>query len=220
MSDQLVKYGEELLEKYNENSALRVVASLIIGPLDTFLSSEGQKIVQRRMISLLNCLKIEMKSIREETINKDYLESEEFYDLVFMAFEAASRTRNNNKIQWYAKILKNSFIKEKDVFLPEDYMNILKELTEDEIQVASELFRRQGKKKLEDFENQMAFAKGCGWDTFQDYLNVTHPRKYLFILSRLEKSGLIKEITGTYQDYDGGIYFITDTFRDLMEFLE
>jgi len=41
-----------------------------------------------------------------------------------------------------------------------------------------------------------------------------------FILLRLERCGLIKEITGGYIDYTGGVYIITDVFRKLMKFLE
>ena len=45
-------------------------------------------------------------------------------------------------------------------------------------------------------------------------------KKSSFIFSRLERNGLIKEVIGTYLGYYGGAYIITDTFRDLMSFLE
>ena len=171
-------------------------------------------------MSLIKSLKDEMKDVKEDMIDKGYLNSEEFFDLVLIAFEAASRTRDIKKIKFYAKILKNSFTKEKDAILPEEYINILKEMNKKEIEVAGILFQYQGNNKIEEFENDMAFAKECGWDQLQQYLTLTYPRELSFIFLRLERSGLIKEITGTYMSYDGGIYIITDTFRDLMDFLE
>jgi hypothetical protein len=43
---------------------------------------------------------------------------------------------------------------------------------------------------------------------------------WIFLLKRLEKSGLIKEVLGLYLGYKGEVYVITEFFRKLMGYLE
>ena len=41
-----------------------------------------------------------------------------------------------------------------------------------------------------------------------------------FLLKRTESTGLIREITGTYLNYDGGTYIMNETLRKFMDSLE
>ena len=41
-----------------------------------------------------------------------------------------------------------------------------------------------------------------------------------FLLKRTESTGLIREITGTYLNYDGGTYIMNETLRKFMDRLD
>lgn len=209
-------------EKYEESSKLRTMISLIpyIGsPMDVFISSEGQKIVQKRFEILIQKLQIEMEVIEEKMIDPKYLESEEFFDIMVTAFESTSRTREEEKIVLYAKILKNSvIINERDIE-PEEYLKIIQELTLQELVVAKEIYNQQSKEDPESEDSILLWARKMGWDNLPEILSI-HSEDLSFLLKRIEKTGLITEITGTYWDYAGGTYVITNAFRKIMEYLK
>jgi len=57
-------------------------------------------------MSLLEVLQEELRGIHENQVDKPYIESEEFFDLIIQALEAAARTREREKISLYARILR------------------------------------------------------------------------------------------------------------------
>ncbi len=208
-------------EIYSENAALRAAVNLVPyvgGSLDILISSRGQSIIQKRMLKFLDELKVEMSRLDEQAVNKAYLESEEWFDIVMRTLEAVAKTRNGEKVRLYAKMLSSSVSTPADLhYSSEDYLTIISELTPREIRVARVLFNQQHDRPQET-ETELQWALGKGWNDMSEQSQV--PKEELqFALLRLQRAGLAKEITGTLLDYTGGVYVITDAFRRLMDFL-
>jgi len=210
---------------YENNTALRAVVNVIpyIGSsLDVLFASKGKEIIQKRINTFLSELHLEMEKVKEEKVDKAYLESEEFFDLLISALEKVSKTRSKRKISLYAKILKNAVLvdKVKDHDEPEKYLSVVAELSEDEILLAKIIYDQQ-KERPHSGENELRWAKNKGWNELPKLAkDFSSPDDLCFLLNRIAKSGLLREITGTFLDYQGGVYVITETFRKIMDFLD
>ncbi len=220
MPQEISKKFEGAIEVYSQNTVLRTTISsipFIGGPLDVLLSSEGQKIVQARVMQMFKNLKREMRCVQESMIDKKYLESEEFFDLILRGIEAATKTRDREKVHLYAKVLRGAVtIQNREEFSPEEYLSILTELTSREIEVARVIYEQSERTPNTD---------GLQWIAEKKLPQLSArcrsiPREDLqFILLRLQPSGLIRELVGTYFDYTGGTYIITKVFQKLMHYL-
>lgn len=208
-------------EVYHEHTAIRAVISAIPyigGPLDIILSSKGQKIINERIEKFTKSLSEQVKELEESIVNKDFLDSEEWFDLIIKAYSAASKTRQDEKLHLYAKIIKESILinKEFEEEEPELYLKIIEELSVKELKIAMILFDIK-EEKIElstDEKNQFNDATLLSMK-FPELAKVD----LISIFSRLEKTGLIKEIVGTYLDYKGGGYRINTLFHNLIKFL-
>lgn len=220
--DEVSTNVSKALEVYCNNTIFRIMITHIpyVGNyLDLIFSTEGQKIVQRRIMFLLDQLQSEISKIDEQTLNKDFLKSEEFFDLLIKTFEAAVRTRHNEKTKYYAKILRSSIINDNYFkYEPEEYLEILSELSLQELELVKTIYNSQNAVPQKDGEDTLAWANRCGWeDIVQSYS--MRKEDIDFLLKRLERSGLIKEVVGMYLGYGGGIYIINNTFRKMMKFI-
>jgi hypothetical protein len=216
-SNKLAKVSEV----YAENTVLRALINTIpyIGSsLDILFASKGQKIIKSRLTQILEDLKVEMNRLQENMIDSEYLESEEWFDLVLRGFEAAAKTRDREKICLYSKVLRGAFtIQNREQSYPEEYLDILAELILKEIEVARVIYSQQRDSPQND-ENELKWAIQKGWKQLSEQCSI--PKEDLpFVLLRLQRSGLIREIIGTYMDYKGGVYIITESFRKLMRYL-
>lgn len=224
MPNELSEVARKASETYANNTALRAVITAIPyigGSLDVIFVSKASKIYQERIKALLENLKTEMSLIGEEMIDKEYLRSEEFFDVVVKVIEASSRTRDREKIRLYAKLLCGSVaIQDRREFFAEDYLNILVELTPRELEVARAIYEQQGNSRPSSDETPLQWAWRMGWKKLPEKLRVTSRDDLPFVLQRVSRSGLIKEMTGEYVGYEGGVYLITETFRRLMDFLK
>jgi len=208
-------------ERYSENVALRAAVNLIPyvgGSLDVLFVSKGQSLIQKRVMKLLDDLKVEMSKLDDQAVNKAYLESEEWFDLVTRALEASAKTRDGEKIKLYAKLLSSTVSTQPDPhYSPEDYLAILSELTPREIHVARVLYDQQNDRPGEK-EHELEWAQRKGWDRLAAQADVTK-EELQFSLLRLQRAGLAKEITGAIYNYGGGVYVITDAFRGMMNYI-
>jgi hypothetical protein len=215
---------DHAIEKYTEQSVIRAAITAIPwvgGPLDLLISSKGQKIVEKRILLLLEELKKQMKEITEEMINKEFLDSEEWFDLVIKALDSAMKTRSELKVKLYAQILKNAVIESgQEEYSPEEYMYVISELTPKEIEIASVIYKVQTGESKNEGENELQFVDRINWKQIVcKECNITMDDLPLF-LNRIESTGLIQEIVGMFVGYGGGSYIITPSFKRLMEFLD
>jgi hypothetical protein len=136
-SEELERRAEEANVAYERNTALRtlVVAIPGIGSIfDMVLASEGQRIYRERIHRLIADMKVDMQermeTVENSALDKEYLESEEFFDLLIKALDATIKTRDETKRRMYARILTESTIlSEREGHSPEEYLNLIADLT-------------------------------------------------------------------------------------------
>jgi hypothetical protein len=213
---------ENALIAYSEMTVFRAMINTIPyvgGSIDVMLSNNAQKITGRRINLLLETLKNDVKKVKEEVIDREYLETEEFFDLIRKIMEATIKTRDNEKIQLYSRILCNAMLKDSAAKnLAEDYLSVLAELSLRELHLAKVIYRMQYN-KIKQKNNELQMAVKAGWNDLPNKAKIL-ANELDFLLKRLERTGLIKEITGGYTNYSGGVYIITPTFVSLMNYLK
>lgn len=196
-----------------------------IGPtIDLFLSPGGQNIQTRRIYDTISTLKNEMTKIEETKIDKSFLDSEDFYDLMMRTFESCSRTRHREKLVLYCKILAHSVSIENatERSSTEDYIGFINELSLKDLKVGIKIYEQQKDmpEKFDFEENtELKFVVRSGWHKIKN-LCLLDEVDFSIALNKLARTGLIKEIIGTYVNYIGGLYLITPTFRKLMNFIQ
>jgi len=224
--EQAKYLAEESVLLYNDTSPLKlcVLGIPTLGPvIDTILTSKGQKISYNRLLNFIKELESEIKGIDEKLINLEFIESEEFYDLLVKSIEASLKTRHNDKRKLYATILSNCCILEKEDLNPEFFLNIITELTIEELIVAKKLYKLKTtngyKQLIKKNQERSDYIKQD-----KDVLALTDlpidKDDYTFILLRLQRVGLIKEQTGMIIGYTGGVYNITETFTKLIKIID
>ena len=208
---------------YSENVVLRSIVNGIPGiggSLDVLFSSLGKKYVSKRIETFLSVLQQEIVALDEKSIDLDYMTSETGYDLIIKAFDSTAKTRQKEKISLYARIIRNSLIKSKDFEEDEPYLylTIIESLSIKELRVAKCLMELKEKKIQEEKEQNQRWS----WNPeriIEQYPEF-NPDDLVSILIRLERTGLIKEVVGTYLGYMGGAYSINPLFDKLMQFLK
>jgi hypothetical protein len=218
LSEQIVKASEAYAQKTWLRAAINLIP-YIGGSLDVVLTSRGS-LHQKRFFELLEGLKKEMSLIKEDKIDRAYLESEEFSDILLKVIEASLKTRNRDKIRLYAKFLRGAILIQNRNQLPlEDYLATLTELTPAELEVARAIYKQQFDYEPNSIENILQWAWKKGWNDLPNQVTNVSKEDLPFVLLRIQKSGFIRELTGAYVGYEGGVYVITDVFRKIMQFI-
>jgi len=215
------------IEKYSENALLRASISAIpfIGsPFDVFLATKAQKIVNDRIMNLFNELIEEMSTLEDGMVDKDYIDSEEFIELFIKTIEVSTKTRNKEKIKLYAKLLKGAIkFQDRNKYSPEEYLQVLSELTIRELEVAKAVYKQQSQERKKD-ENEMQWILRCGWEELEKECPSIPEDDFRFIFLRLRKSGLIQDLEHIYfssnKEKKKVVFVITDVFRKIMKYLE
>jgi hypothetical protein len=151
-------------------------------------------------------------------LDKDYLETEQFWDLLIQAIEESSKTRHLKKIDLYAKVLSGSISNINDREYSEEYLKTLTELNIKEIQAIKIIFSNFQNFHWSDSKNIGPLVKL--WDKIRkDLLDQMEEMMIPVALSRLEKAALLSEVTSGYMDYSGGCYMITPYCKKIVEFI-
>jgi len=224
--EQIKYLAEESILLYNETPTVRsaIVQIPKIGSIiDIFLTSRGQQISYTRLLGFINDLEDEINKIQSRINDLSFFDSESFYDLLIKAIDASMRTRHDEKRKIFARILASSYSYGYDNSNSESFIDILSELTIEEIIVAKKMyeFRTSNKDEFEEIVNKIKDGKDITV-TDKDVLaslDLGIPKEDSeFILLRLQRSGLLKEfIGGMVFGYHGGRYDITEMFKKLME---
>jgi hypothetical protein len=154
--------------------------------------------------------------LKNEEINRLYLNSEEWFDLIIKAFNCASKTRQQEKLRLFAQIVKNSIVVGKDFEEdePELYLKIVDELTPIEMRVAKCLYDLIDKNQKNDVNKNG--ANGI-------ILSAEYPEfsseELTSIFVRIERTGPIRELNGSYYGYEGGTYLINPLFKKFKTFI-
>lgn len=209
---------------YNDLTHLRAIISAIpyVGSqLDLYLSTPGQKFVEERLEYMINQLQEAMILIKEDMISKEAFDTEEGFDLIQKTFIAAAKTRQKEKLKIFAKIIRGSLTKKNKKHDPELYLRIVDELSEIELEIAFLLYDVKEKRKVKvegDNEAENGMTNDPYW--FSKHYPQYSKDELEFILPRLEKTGLVKELVGFFVGYGGGQYDPTALFSDFISFIE
>jgi hypothetical protein len=207
---------------------LRAAISLIPGigsPIDLILSSEGQNIQNRRVNLTISTLKDEMFKIDLNKIDKKFIESEEFYDLMMKVFESCTRTSRIEKVVLNCKILAKSVLIENSEkrSSAEDFIGFIDGLSFRDLKLGIKMYEQQKNmpEKLDPDKGntELNFVVEHCWHELKTICQLTEV-EFRISLSKLARTGLIKEIVGTYVSYSGAHYIITPIFQRLMNFIQ
>lgn len=212
---------------YNDLPYLRTAISTLpfIGSqLDFLLSTPGQKFMEERVEYLINQLEKEIAKLQEDSIDKNYLKTEEGYDLINKTFAIAARTRQRKKLDFLAKILKGAIVSSKSSNDPEFYVKLIDELNEKELEIALLIYKVKTQKEQEK-KNEELKDESTGMSAGDPHwISKNYPQfskdELQYILPRLEKTGLIKELVGSYMGYGGESYKLTQLIHDFVNFIE
>ena len=223
LKDKLVQaskvYGNQTLLRVGINAI-----PFVGGSLDILLSSSGQSFVIKRIETFINELNEQVSQLTEDKINKNFLTTEQGFDLILKAFNSASRTRQQEKLRMYARIVNGTLTEGKDFEEdePEMFLRIIEELTVKELRVARCLYELKEPKEPKD---QQGADDGIDrGNNDADWMSNKYKEfdkgELISIFVRLERTGLIRELVGMYLGYMGGRYLINPLFKKFMKFMD
>ena len=170
-----------------------------------------------------------LEELDEKKIDKEYLNSLEFLNLLVRTYKMALDEIEMDKIIFFSKLIKNSLeSSEEERKYNFDYIKIVHELSIDQMHLLHEIYIQQ--KDLYKFSdeypeyNELNLVHECtDWKNLPKILNDKYgidEDDLNFLLKRTESTGLIREITGSYIGYDGGTYIMNETLKKFMDRLD
>jgi hypothetical protein len=237
--NELLSITEEELNKivferplctfYSDNQIVRALVQMVptFGPLiDVFLAMPGSKYKDQRIQFFTYLVYTSIKELEKHISNEqlhrgiEWTASEQFQDTLYQALDSTIKTRSREKIVMNVMILTNLLSVHNDGrFRPEEYLNSIEQLTTLEISILLTFFKCYVNEPQKSEENELQWAGRIGIkNKLIQELRINND-DLTFLLTRLERTGFIKEITGVYLDYSGGSYTITRSLIRMMEYL-
>ena len=230
--ETLENYAKFFIEEYPSLAPFRalICAIPVLNSFDAFVTSVNYTYMSKRLDAFCKQLQDEIKDIKG-TLDSGYIKSEEFFDLFFKAWEASKRTRHEEKIKSYARILRGA-IEETDIPKHhfEDYLQVLIDLSFPEFLLLQKIYGQQKGypelKRRNEIQHLRWWIGMQGWNALRDNDN---RESFNFLLSRLESNGLILRLSETDNRKNDGSFtkdkgysehLITDFAIKLMRCLE
>lgn len=217
---ELKEYAKDVFD-VGFNTALRfkIISIPIVGNYIDVAYTESIQTIRERI------LKNSIEELDEKKIDKEYLNSLEFLNLLVLTYKMALDEIELDKIIFFSKLIKNSLeSSEEERKYNFDYIKIVHELSIDQMHLLHEIYIQQ--KDLYKFReesteyNELNLVHECtDWKNLPKILNDKYgidENDLNFLLKRTESTGLIREITGSYIGYDGGTYIMNETLRKFM----
>jgi hypothetical protein len=217
---------EAAIERLNQDPYLLAAITAIPyvgGSITQVLTGIGQQIIQERNSKLLAQLSERLANVDEEAIRQGYFETPEGFDLLIKAMDESRKTRSDNKRDLIARILRGAVLDyERGEYSPEEYLYLVSDLTERELEAASLLYRRRPRSEMQLRAWFGEMSENFGLDDSDVEM----------ILARLEARGLIRYSELAALDTSGyspenrqyaprkSTISISPMFRKLMGFLE
>ncbi|MGN0105432.1 hypothetical protein [Methanobrevibacter ruminantium] len=207
------------------NIALRsaILSVPIIGSyMDVGYTESIQAIKEKIFINSL-------EELDEKKVDKAYLNSLEFLNLLVRTYKMALDEIEMDKIIFFSKLIKNSLeSSEEERKYDFDYIKIVHELSIDQMHLLHEIYIQQKdlykfREEYPDYTELNLVHECTDWKNLPKILNDKYgidENDLNFLLKRTESTGLIREITGTYINYDGGTYIMNETLRKFMDRLD
>ena len=221
---------------YSDNIVLRGLVNLIptVGSvLDIIFCEKWNNITEKRIEEFIEFTKNEFEKVDELKVNKEFINSEDFADLTVRCLSSSTRTRHQEKIRLFAKVLKNAATSTKfDLNEFEEILPTFEQVSVRELTVLSHLetwefnLKDNYVKMLEYSEIRKSAGAGLPpgipvysgfWDAFVDevcnkYLLTKEDVEYL--LQTSSQKGLF--VFGNYDVSKNNIYAGRDYFQHKM----
>lgn len=204
-------------EKYSNNSLIRGAICAIPhigGLIDIIMSTRGSKIRQGRIQQYIDLLKSQFNELSEKVISKEYLDSEEFFDLIISSFEIAARTRGENKRKLLSAVVKNSVILPVNNDDNEDLLYCISNLNENDVSFMILLNCNEPKVRKEE-----EYVSGYTVNGLYEIDQRVSKEAYLFSLMKLETLGLLHRNARVAGSMEQIPYNKTRYFRMLLKYL-
>jgi len=147
MDDNEIDFHEKIsafATGVSKDLILQITDALLPLPLARIVSNGFKAIKERRYNKAIEAIYERTKNINPD---KNYISSEEFYDMFALTFKKMLQARSQEKIELFAKILSNemstSRIKDYNVELKEVFIRIIADLSHLELELLHEM--HQGK---------------------------------------------------------------------------
>lgn len=169
-----------------------------------------------------------LEKLDEEKIDKEYLTSLEFYNLLVQTFKMILDEIERDKVIYYSNLIKNSLESSKqDRKYTFDYIKIVHELSIDQMYLLQEIYIQQKdlykiKEEHPEYYELTLVERHTDWENLPKILYEKYrivEEDLNFLLKRTESTGLIHEINGSYFDYSGGTYIMNESLRKFMDSL-
>jgi hypothetical protein len=171
-------------------------AGAVLAMADALLTTRAAKLAADRWNRLLAELGARVDQLGEEKLDRSFLESEDFLDLLWQALIAAAQTRSQEKLEAYATILAGSLSVERPHDLdPEALLDALSGLSPQEV-LALSVFWKLGGEGATKVSSEFSLDR--------------------FVLQRLSGAGFVYEQSGAILGYSGGDYLATSALQTLM----
>lgn len=143
-------------------------------------------VMERRLSALVEEFKEQLKTVKEDAVDWEFVRSEAFLDLTRQAVEAAIRTRDQQKIEFVARVLRGALVEgDAGGYSFEEYLGLISNLTRRELAVTLSLYKSRPGIKHEPYETWK--EKACASLRMDSSdLSVTP--------SRIASSGLIERV--------------------------
>lgn len=125
-----------LSEKYENYPLVRVIINAIpyIGNgIDIYLTNKWNKFQIERFEDFIDKLSSQLSCIQQNKLDKNFLESEEFFDIVYSIVKDVINSRLEEKRTIYAKILKDSLENEQIIYDLELLIKQVEEIKEKDL---------------------------------------------------------------------------------------
>lgn len=211
-----------LIGKYESNLVIRGLIQLlpfgIGGTIDMVLNQTSEKIQRERATAFFEEL-----SSGDTIVDESLLKSEDFLHAYFATTKFALNSRRREKIQIFARLLKNSFTEHEiqDIDEYEDYLKILEELSYREI-IALKIMDDFSMTPREKEQNDLQWTD-MFWSDFEKRLSTTinmPTEQVADFMNRISRTGCYELFTGRYLGHTGGKGKLTPTYQKLKKFIE
>lgn len=122
-----------LSEKYERNPLARIIINAVPyigGSLDVALTSKWNEYQQKRIDDFLDKLSTELEQIQEDKLDKEFINSEDFFDIVYSIVKDVTTSRLSEKRVIYAKLLKDSLEQGQDIYDLESLIKQVEDIKE------------------------------------------------------------------------------------------
>ena len=212
-------------KSYSEDLGQRALISnipIIGSSIDYIFTKKWSKYYNDRLEIFNNCVIQEFETLDENKVDKEFLKSNEFFDLTLRLIENSVKTRHQEKVQLFSKLLKSRVLKNySSNYDSDDFTNTINELIPKDIIIINAFFELSEKLKIEREKAEKP-------NEFFDYITIDKiiektdysKSEISFSISKLIKLGLATEsFESTFGMTSGGNYKATEYLNELNKIL-